>query len=236
MDVCAGQYAHENSLEVLAPGRSLHFPETSAVTCLHSGKAASALPAAGTAHRQTRSANLNPYRPCQRRGFRQDLQLTERTIIHTNNTMAIMKQDVFCSGTYDTGLIAWDELPTAAYFQADSGLLPLFRNLSRYQVTVPTVIHEARHLDGYSASLRRSMRDTSSVLNNLLFKLNLTMTMAGQLGDPTVPQGWVAEPVPLPDVEDSLYGHYIRDFVFFHWLYEILALLRAELLTRLEGC
>ncbi|XP_066266248.1 uncharacterized protein [Branchiostoma lanceolatum] len=150
--------------------------------------------------------------------------------------MTMMKRDVFCSGSYDTGSIAWDELPTTAYFQDDSGLVPLFRNLSRYQTTITTVIHEARHLDGYSATLRRSMHDTSSVLNNLLYKLNLTMTVAGQLGDPTVPQGWTADPVPLPDVADDLYDHYIRDFVFFHWLREILALLRAELVTRLQEC
>ncbi|XP_019616993.1 PREDICTED: uncharacterized protein LOC109464450 isoform X1 [Branchiostoma belcheri] len=176
-------------------------------------RAVCALPAAGDsrlAHRQARSAaNLEPYQPCQRRGFRRDLQLTMRAIAQTNNTMTRMQ---------------------------DGGLVPLFRNLSRYQVAFPDVILQARRLPGYSATLRRSMNNTNHVLNNLLYKLNLTMTVAGELGEATVPQGWTADPVPLPDVGDNLYDHYIRDFVFLHWLHEILDLLRDELVTRLERC
>ncbi|XP_019616994.1 PREDICTED: uncharacterized protein LOC109464450 isoform X2 [Branchiostoma belcheri] len=202
-------------------------------------RAVCALPAAGDsrlAHRQARSAaNLEPYQPCQRRGFRRDLQLTMRAIAQTNNTMTRMKRAFFRSESYDTGSIAWDELPTTDYLQ-DGGLVPLFRNLSRYQVAFPDVILQARRLPGYSATLRRSMNNTNHVLNNLLYKLNLTMTVAGELGEATVPQGWTADPVPLPDVGDNLYDHYIRDFVFLHWLHEILDLLRDELVTRLERC
>ncbi|XP_078694447.1 uncharacterized protein LOC144923632 [Branchiostoma floridae x Branchiostoma belcheri] len=140
------------------------------------------------------------------------------------------------SESYDTGSIAWDELPTTDYLQQDGGLVPLFRNLSRYQVAFPDVILQARRLPGYSATLRRSMNNTNHVLNNLLYKLNLTMTVAGELGEATVPRGWTADPVPLPDAEDNLYDQYIRDFVFFHWLHEILDLLRDELVSRLERC
>ncbi|XP_019634503.1 PREDICTED: uncharacterized protein LOC109477601 [Branchiostoma belcheri] len=186
-------------------------------------RSVSALPAGGSPLRDRRPRFVHyadsdsHYHPCGSRGFRRDLQLTAKTIIQTNDTLTMMKEDAFMSG-----------VPTpSVVIEEGSGLVSLFHNLSSYELTIPTIV-----LHSYSATMRQSMHDTASDLNKLLFKLRFTLRAAGELGD----QGWTVEPVPLLDAGDSDYQHYRRDFTFFQQLFQILELLKAELEARLAEC
>ncbi|XP_035679412.1 uncharacterized protein LOC118417796 [Branchiostoma floridae] len=167
-------------------------------------------------------AHMNPYSPCERRGFRKDLQLTAKTIQRTNDTLTMMKQEVFMSKNWSL----------RSDFEEDRGLVALFRNLSSFEQTIPNVILEAQDLDDYSDTLRQSMHDTGSELNKLLIKLSITLRAAGEFGD----QDWTGEPIPLPDVGGSLYWHHVRDFAFFQHLLGTLQQLKAQLEARLAEC
>ena len=59
--------------------------------------------------------------------------------------------------------------------QNDSGLVPLYRLLSGYDLTIQQVILEAPDVDRYDATLRNLLDRTGVTLSNLLFKLRLTV-------------------------------------------------------------
>ncbi|CAH1242867.1 Hypp7001 [Branchiostoma lanceolatum] len=92
--------------------------------------------------RQTRSVHYaDPYGPCERNGFRVDLQKTIRTIIPTNRTLNIMKVEVFQDTSYDSGFPAPLELRAAG--ELGDSIIPLGETTVDHEET--TYQRQVRH-------------------------------------------------------------------------------------------